>query len=302
MKHMSTSMARDMWRTSAMRQEQIQVDGEGVTIEFEQAPTLRRYPLVHGVTCRTGGVSEGPFGTFNMGLHVQDQIEAVHENRRRLARMLGLEADRLTCGEQVHGVGVTRITEDLVGRGAFDWQDGIPQSDAIHTNLVQVPLLLLVADCVPVLVYDREHHAVAVVHAGWRGAIAHILEDTLTSMHEHYGTRPLDCELYIGPSIGGNSFEVSESIADTFRQDMHRLQLPGIDTVVRYLVRPGQTTATPHVDLKRYLAISMESYGIASNQIVVSPTDTMTSSQCFSYRRDGGITGRMALFAMLREP
>lgn len=269
------------------------------SITYEYAPLLEDFPLTHGVTYRYGGVSEGSFNSFNMGLHVGDTPDAVAENRKRLAQMLGVDSHRLTCGEQVHGVGVTRVTEELVGRGAFSWDDSIPDSDAIHTNLVEVPLLLLVADCVPVLIYDAAHHAVAVVHAGWRGAIAHIVERTIDSMHKAYGTLLSDCYLFIGPSIGADSFEVSEEIAEQFRQDMSALGLSQVDEVVRYIQRAEQLT--PHVDLKGYIAACVVHKGVPLKQVSVSSTDTMTTDGCYSYRRDHGRTGRMAMFAVLRD-
>lgn len=271
------------------------------SITYEYSPLLEQFPLTHGVTYRYGGISEGSFDSFNMGLHVGDAPEMVEENRKRLAQVLGVDPNHLTCGEQVHGVGVTRVTEELVGRGAFSWDDSILDSDAIHTNLVDVPLLLLVADCVPVLIYDAVHHAVAVVHAGWRGAIAHIVERTMDSMHDAYGTLPSDCYLFIGPSIGADSFEVSEEIAEQFRQDMRALGLSQVDQVVRYIQRDGQITATPHVDLKGYIASCVVQKGVPLEQVSVSSTDTMTTDGCYSYRRDQGRTGRMAMFAVLRD-
>ena len=287
-------------RVSSLQEVSLSQDGNAKVV-YEYSPLLREFPLTHGVTCRYGGVSEGDFASFNMGLHVGDDAEAVVENRKRLAQVLGVDPNHLTCGEQVHGVGVTRVTKELVGKGAFSWADSIPDSDAIHTNLVNIPLLLLVADCVPVLLYDAAHHAVAVIHAGWRGAIAHIVERTLDSMHEDYGTMANACYLYIGPSIGGDSFEVSEEIAQQFRQDLEGIGLSqGID-LVKYIQRKEQTVATPHVDLKGYIATCMAQRGIPMDQISVSGTDTMTEERCYSYRRDQGHTGRMAMFAVLRE-
>ena len=286
--------------SSSLRQSPIS-QNNSTPITYEYSPLLEHFPLTHGVTYRYGGVSEGSFDSFNMGLHVGDTPEAVGENRKRLAQVLGVAPNHLTCGEQVHGVGVTRVTQEIVGRGAFSWDDSIPDSDAIHTNLVNVPLLLLVADCVPVLIYDAVHHAVAVVHAGWRGAIAHIVERTMDSMHDAYGTLPSDCYLFIGPSIGADSFEVSEEIGEQFRQDMRALGLSQVDQVVRYIQRDGQITATPHVDLKGYIAACVVQKGVPLEQVSVSSTDTMITDGCYSYRRDQGRTGRMAMFAVLRD-
>lgn len=286
--------------SSSLRQSPIS-QNNSTPITYEYSPLLEHFPLTHGVIYRYGGVSEGSFDSFNMGLHVGDTPEAVGENRKRLAQVLGVDPNHLTCGEQVHGVGVTRVTQEIVGRGAFSWDDSIPDSDAIHTNLVNVPLLLLVADCVPVLIYDAVHHAVAVVHAGWRGAIAHIVERTMDSMHDAYGTLPSDCYLFIGPSIGADSFEVSEEIGEQFRQDMRALGLSQVDQVVRYIQRDGQITATPHVDLKGYIAACVVQKGVPLEQVSVSSTDTMITDGCYSYRRDQGRTGRMAMFAVLRD-
>lgn len=290
-----------LFQTSSSLHQELFSQDNSTSITYEYSPLLEQFPLTHGVTYRYGGVSKDSFDSFNMGLHVGDDAEVVAENRKRLAQVLGVDPNHLTCGEQVHGVGVTRVTEELVGRGAFSWDDSIPDSDAIHTNLVNIPLLLLVADCVPVLIYDAVHHAVAVVHAGWRGAIAHIVERTMDSMHNEYGAMPSDCYLFIGPSIGADSFEVSEEIAEQFRQDMHTLGLSKVDQVVRYIQRQGQMTPTPHVDLKGYIAACVVHKGVPLEQVSVSSTDTMTTDGCYSYRRDQGRTGRMAMFAVLRD-
>ena len=120
-------------------------------------------------------------------------------------------------------------------------------------------------------------------------------------MHEAYGTLPEDCYLFIGPSIGADSFEVSEEIAEQFRQDMRALGLSQVDEVVRYIQRVGQPTPTPHVDLKGYIAACVVQKGVPLRQVAVSSTDTMITDGCYSYRRDQGRTGRMAMFAVLRE-
>ena len=123
----------------------------------------------------------------------------------------------------------------------------------------------------------------------------------MDSMHDAYGTLPSDCYLFIGPSIGADSFEVSEEIGEQFRQDMHTLGLSQVDQVVRYIQRDGQITATPHVDLKGYIASCVVQKGVPLEQVSVSSTDTMTTDGCYSYRRDQGRTGRMAMFAVLRD-
>ena len=94
---------------------------------------------------------------------------------------------------------------------------------------------------------------------------------------------------------------MSEEIAEQFRQDMSALGLSQVDEVVRYIQRDGQTTPTPHVDLKVYIADCVVQKGVPLKQVAVSSTDTMTTDGCYSYRRDHGRTGRMAMFAVLRD-
>ncbi len=261
---------------------------------FEAAVNLSQFPLMHGVTRRFGGVSKGCFSSFNLGLHVEDEIEDVWENRKRLAKHLGVTPDVLTCGQQVHGLGVTEVTKADIGKGAFAFDAAIPNSDAIFTRLKEVPLLLMVADCVPVLLYDAAHEAVALAHAGWRGTIGHISVLTLEAMHSAYGTEPEHCYAYLGPSIGPKSFEVEESLADTFR-----MAKAGLKRLVTYHRRPGASVMTPHIDLKGFIADDLLNWGVPSSHITVSATDSMTNAGCYSHRRDHGHTGRMAMFAKL---
>lgn len=258
-------------------------------LRYEVAPALEQLPLKFGVTFRYGGVSEGAFQSLNLGLHVNDDEAAVRENRKRLAEALGATADAVTVGEQIHGLTATEVTPTLRGCGATTLADAIPASDALYTDAVGVSLLLLVADCVPVLLYDRAHHAVAVVHAGWRGAVGCLPRLTLEAMTKRYGTKPSDVYAYTGPSIQGQSFEVGEEVADQFRA------AGAGDGVISYKTPNGK----PYVDLQRFIADDLQGAGVPNSQIVVSPTNSIDDERCFSYRRDKGVTGRMALFAML---
>lgn len=266
----------------------------GRPFEFESAANLTGFPLMHGVTRRFGGVSKKPFDSFNLGLHVDDQVQDVVENRRRLAKHLRVSLEELTCAKQVHGTSVAQVTEFNRGYGATSLNQAIPDSDAMMTNLPKTPLLLLVADCVPVLLYDSRHHAIAVVHAGWRGAIGHLPPITLEAMADAYGTDPADCYAYLGPSIQADSFEVSETLADQFRKETRKP-----NEIVFYRYRSDKEIETPRVDLQQFIVQDLLMMGIPLQHITVSGTDTMTSPSCYSYRREHGKTGRMALFAML---
>lgn len=268
---------------------------------FEMPNWANQFSLVMGDTYRHGGVSKTPCESLNLATHIGDSLQDVLENRSIVANHLGVTSDRITCGNQVHGLKAVRITEELIGAGALSPDTAIPDCDAVYTDIPNVSLFLFTADCVPVGIYDPVHHVVATVHAGWRGAIGHLPVITIEAMKRDFGTRFEDCYVYLGPSIGPKSFEVNQELADTFTDEWKKITDTTSDELVRYIVREGALQATPHVDLWRFIEEDLLQRGVPKAQICISGTDSMTDENCFSYRREHGKTGRMALFGMLEK-
>ena len=268
---------------------------------FEMPNWANQFSLVMGDTYRHGGVSKTPCESLNLATHIGDSLQDVLENRSIVANHLGVTSDRITCGNQVHGLKAVRITEELIGAGALSPDTAIPDCDAVYTDIPNVPLFLFTADCVPVGIYDPVHHVVATVHAGWRGAIGHLPVITIEAMKRDFGTRFEDCYVYLGPSIGPKSFEVNQELADTFTDEWKKITDTTSDELVRYIVREGALQATPHVDLWRFIEEDLLQRGVPKAQICISGTDSMTDENCFSYRREHGKTGRMAFFGMLEK-
>ena len=268
---------------------------------FEMPNWANQFSLVMGDTYRHGGVSKTPCESLNLATQIGDSLQDVLENRSIVANHLGVTSDRITCGNQVHGLKAVRITEELIGAGALSPDTAIPDCDAVYTDIPNVPLFLFTADCVPVGIYDPVHHVVATVHAGWRGAIGHLPVITIEAMKRDFGTRFEDCYVYLGPSIGPKSFEVNQELADTFTDEWKKITDTTSDELVRYIVREGALQATPHVDLWRFIEEDLLQRGVPKGQICISGTDSMTDENCFSYRREHGKTGRMALFGMLEK-
>ena len=268
---------------------------------FEMPNWANQFSLVMGDTYRHGGVSKTPCESLNLATHIGDSLQDVLENRSIVANHLGVTSDRITCGNQVHGLKAVRITEELIGAGALSPDTAIPDCDAVYTDIPNVPLFLFTADCVPVGIYDPVHHVVATVHAGWRGAIGHLPVITIEAMKRDFGTRFEDCYVYLGPSIGPKSFEVNQELADTFTDEWKKITDTTSDELVRYIVREGALQATPHMDLWRFIEEDLLQRGVPKAQICISGTDSMTDENCFSYRREHGKTGRMALFGMLEK-
>jgi polyphenol oxidase len=179
---------------------------------------LGRCPGVrHFVSTRAGGVSSGPYGSLNLGYATGDMPANVFENRTRLAQTLGISLDAMTLCRQVHGSNVVIVTGDALGAGA---RAPLPDGDALETDLPSVMLTILVADCVPVLLYDPVHRAVAVAHAGWRGTVAQVTGATIDAMERAFGANPADLLAGIGPSIGPCCYQVGLDAIERIRASL----------------------------------------------------------------------------------
>ena len=276
----------------------IDVKGSRGTWSYETPNWADRFPITIGDTYRHGGVSQEPYKSLNLAFHVGDEPKHVRENRAIIAEYLGVEPERISCGNQVHGLKAVEITEDLVGAGAFGEDTAIADCDAVFTKLPNVPLFLFTADCVAVGIYDAKHHAIATVHAGWRGAIGHLPVLTIEAMKEAYGTEFKDCYIYLGPSIGPESFEVDVELGKRFEIAWRGMTDRSVADIVNY---PGDKLDKAYINLWNFIAEGLMVNGVPKENIAIGGTDTVTDKDCHSYRRESGKTGRMALFGMLQE-
>jgi YfiH family protein len=160
----------------------------------------------HAFCTRRGGVSEGAYATLNCGLSGDDRPDRVRENRGRAARAAGADPARLVALHQVHGARVVTVESP--------WPDGDrPRADAAVTRVPGVALGVVTADCAPVLFVDRASGVVGAAHAGWRGAVAGVLEATVAAM-ERLGADRGGVVAAIGPCIGARSYEVGPDLRD----------------------------------------------------------------------------------------
>ena len=275
----------------------IDVKGPHGTWSYETPNWADRFPITIGDTYRHGGVSQEPYESLNLAFHVGDEPKYVRENRAIIAEYLGVEPKRISCGNQVHGLKAVEITEALVGAGAFGEDTAIADCDAVFTKLPNVPLFLFTADCVAVGIYDAKNHAIATVHAGWRGAIGHLPVLTIEAMKEAYGTEFKDCYIYLGPSIGPDSFEVDVELGKRFELAWCGMTKRSVSDVVDY---PGDKLDKAYINLWNFIAEGLMVNGVPKENIAIGGTDTVTDRDCYSYRRESGKTGRMALFGMLK--
>ena len=276
----------------------IDIKGPHGTWSYETPNWADRFPITIGDTYRHGGVSQEPYESLNLAFHVGDEPKYVRENRGIIAEYLGVEPDRISCGNQVHGLKAVEITEDFVGAGAFGEDTAIADCDAVFTKLPNVPLFLFTAYCVAVGIYDAKHHAIATVHAGWRGAIGHLPVLTIEAMKEAYGTEFKDCYIYLGPSIGPESFEVDVELGKRFESAWRGMTDRSVADIVNY---PGDKLDKAYINLWNFITEGLMVSGVPKENIAIGGTDTVTDKGCYSYRRESGKTGRMALFGMLQE-
>jgi YfiH family protein len=220
-------------------------------------------------TLRPGGASPAPWASLNLGHHVGDDPDRVAENRRRLREALGLDQDPVWL-EQVHGTHVLRLDDHTLPADR--------RADAATTDRPGRALVVLTADCLPVLLCRRDGRRVGVAHAGWRGLAAGVLEATVASMDAD----PEDLAVWLGPSIGPGAYEVGEEVRRAF---------VGRDPVSAGFFRPGRPGHW-QFDLPGLARHRTEALGIG--QIHAGQWCTFSDpGRFFSHRRDGPC-GRMA--------
>ena len=248
--------------------------------------------VAHCISTRLGGVSDKPYASLNLGLHVGDEPSKVRDNRRLLLQSLNLKPSAVCTPEQIHGDKVARVTAQDAGRGSLDYADCIPGTDALITSEPELPLMLCYADCTPILFFDPENLAIGIAHGGWKGTAASIAKKTLLSMEIEFGTKPEECLAAVGPAIGASCYTVGDEVAGIFRQNFPAYA----DKIL---------TATEnvwHLDLAAAYRYELLDAGILPENLESAETCTACENQWyFSHRKEGGHTGRHAAVMALRR-
>jgi YfiH family protein len=222
--------------------------------------------LRHGFFTREGGVSEGVFASLNCGFSSGDQAERVAENRARALRRLDMPADRLCTVRQVHSARAV-VVGPRTGHQPVE-------ADALVTNRRGIALGVVCADCAPVLIADREAGVIGCAHAGWRGALAGVVEATVLAM-TRLGARREALRAAIGPSIAQPSYEVGPDMLARFTAED-----PGSEP----LFAPVAGSDRLLFDLKGYVLRRLAAAGIDDRAAL--PDDTLAdAARFFSARR-----------------
>jgi len=235
-----------------------------------------------GFSSRTGGVSQVPYDSFNLGFHVGDDPIAVLENRKLWLDQWEVPWSKAVVGEQVHGTNVLWVNEEDGGRGIRELKTAIPTVDGLLTQS-SVGLISLFADCVPLFFYFPDIQAVGIAHAGWKGT-AHKIGQKVLECLENAGGRPENAWVAIGPSIGPCCYFVDESVAEQFRANFGEKSFLSKQEDGHYLLDLWEANRAPLIEK-----------GVRPENIDVVATCTADNPEWFfSHRRDGSRTGRMA--------
>lgn len=223
-------------------------------------------------TTRTHGSSQSPFNSNNLGLHVGDNEEHVVKNREQLKKSLVLPSEPVWL-DQVHS-SVCVVVEE----------DSLRTADAATTRDPRFPLVIMTADCLPILLCNKEGSEIAAVHSGWRGLAAGIIENTLAKMH----SAPNDLMAWIGPAICGNCYEVGDDVWDAYTSRYPMSSKGFRDHGERKLV-----------SLPQIAEWILQAKGI--NAVYQTNACTLEhKARFYSYRREGQ-TGRMATLIWFKQ-
>ena len=225
------------------------------------------------LTTAHGGVSDGPYASLNLGLHVGDEEHHVIENRGRVAAQCGVALDDLVFMDQTHSATVAVVTEADRGRGARRREHAVADTDSLVTTDGDVPLVVMVA----------------VVHAGWRGLASGIAAATVSTM-VRLGGDPHRMVALVGPSVDVDRYEVGEEVTEALTARLGARAEAHID----------RSRARAHVDLAGANATSLELAGLSASAITRVEAST-AASWLFSDRR-ARPCGRFALVASLPSP
>lgn len=259
-------------------------------LEYLTFPLLEETGMVrHLFSTRLGGVSEGIYESMNLSYTRGDRKEAVDENFRRIARVLGCRVEDMVCSDQTHTTNLKVVGLEDGGKGIIKPRD-YHDVDGLLTDEPGLVLATFYADCVPLYFVDTRRHAIALAHSGWRGTVARMGRCVVEKMREVYGTVPEDMVAAVGPSICQACYEVSEDVAEAFRQEFS-----GAGQEQEILLSKGE--GKYQLDLWRANEIVLTEAGISRERIQVTDLCTChNSGYLFSHRASQGRRGNLGAF------
>lgn len=251
-------------------------------LHFYTFETLDRYGVPHAIFTRRGGVSPHPWASLNLGGSVGDNIERVRENKKRALDAIGLSIYSTYDVWQVHSQEVVCVEKPK------DPDQPYQKADAILTDKTGVTLFMRFADCVPILLFDKNKGVIGMAHAGWQGTLLGIAEKVVQKMTLTYGSKTEDIWAGIGPSIGGHHYPVGVEI---WRQAVEKMP---------FVAEKSFTLDQGQYRFSLWLANQLILAQVGVRDIEVSGLCTACNLEdWYSHRAENGKTGRFGVVISL---
>jgi len=239
-------------------------------------PQWQKYDgLLHGFMGRRGGKSVGRYAGLNVSYRVGDDNKVVSQNVCDMKAAIGIHDGKIVTMQQVHGDNLIEVTDKTMKEAG--------EADGMVTAESGVYLGVLTADCVPLLFIASKQRLAAAVHAGWKGTLGGIASKTVEYFKKRYGVSACELEVALGPAIGVCCYEVNDDVATPLMKKWGAL------TTASIAMKQGK----PHINLSRLNRDILRAAGVPGAQLFqIGPCTSCANDEFFSYRREGGETGR----------
>lgn len=251
---------------------------------FAALPEIKQF-----ISTRFGGESEGYFASMNLSITLGDEWEKVMENRRKLFAAMDIPLQKTMFMQLIHGDTVREVKSSDLQENDY-LLNIFPDTDALITNEKGICLFVLTADCVPLIMYEPEGHAIAVVHAGWKGTVKKLAQKTALKMQELYGSNLANMRVGIAPAAGSCCYEIGEEVEMQFKT-----HFPTKKSLVI------ERNDKKYLDLAEANRAQLLEIGLQAKNIELSAICTICAHETFfSYRKEGGKTGRFGTGIMMQ--
>jgi len=248
-----------------------------------KSPLLRKHSnLLHAFSTKVSGYSLRPFAQNNLAYHVNDDPLTVYKNHLNYARYLDYNIKNLVYMEQIHGDKIVVIDKNTD-------VNKIPKCDALITDQKDIPLMVMVADCIPILIYDPIKEVIATVHAGRAGVFLKIVTKTIQVMRKSFKSSTQDLIVVLGPSIRSCCYEVGLEIKEEAQ-------------ALGYKYAITKKDSSYYLDLISIVKKELKGLNVNKDNIDVSPYCTSCNNDIFfSYRAEKNTSGRFSGVLMLKN-
>lgn len=261
------------------------------------SPQLLEYPLATEVmvfsTTRQSGFSKGPYASFNINAYCGDAPADRNLNLQLLAQTLRLPVENIVQLHQVHRDRVLHVDDAFLALSQEERKAQADGFDIVMTQKEGVCVGVSTADCIPVILYDPDHKALAVAHAGWRGTVLRVAEKAVAAMSGAYGSTPSRIKAVVGPGISLQAFEVGDEVYEAFLEAGFAMD----EIASRMPAANGREKW--HIDLWAANYLSLEHAGVDDIRVAGICTYTY-SDRFFSARRLGINSGRIYTAAFVK--